>query len=196
MSSLIWSCSLANLPNLYFNKWSFFDAIIDQSIKSRPFYEFGVWKGHSFKYLIKFFKKGYGFDTFSGLPEDWDIGNRIEKASSYSADGNIPKINGGVFFKGNFENTLPLFYSKPRPIASVINFDADLYSSTICALDYSRSVIDKNTILIFDEFIMYENWKENEFKALEQFVFKNKYTYEVIAISFFTKQVAVKIIGI
>ena len=43
---------------------------------------------------------------------------------------------------------------------------------------------------------MYENWKENEFKALEQFVFKNKYTYEVIAISFFTKQVAVKIIGI
>jgi Flp pilus assembly protein TadD len=196
MSSLIWSFSLANLPNLHFNKWSFFDDIIDQSIKSRPFYEFGVFKGHSFKYFMKFFKKGYGFDTFNGLPEDWIVGNRIEKASSYSADGNIPEINGGVFFKGKFEDTLPLFYSKPCPLASVINFDADLYSSTICALDYSRSVIDKNTILIFDEFIMYEKWKEHEFKALEEFVFKNKCTYEVIAISFFTKQVAVKIIGI
>ena len=64
------------------NKNYFFDAIIHQSIRSRPFYEYGVWTASSFKYLIKYFDKGYGFDTFIGLPEDWDLGSHIEKAGS------------------------------------------------------------------------------------------------------------------
>ena len=78
-------------------------------------------------------------------------------------------------------------------MASIINFDADLYSSTICALNYSKSVIDKDTILIFDEFIINESWEQDEFKALNEFCSINQYNYEVIAISFFTKQVAVKL---
>ena len=194
MRSFSWVFSLPNLPQLHFNKWYFFDAIIEQSIPSRPFYEFGVWRASSFKYLMKGFKKGYGFDTFTGLPEDWNIGRCIEKAGSYSADGNVPTIEGGEFIVGTFEDTLPSFYSKPRPMASVINFDADLYSSTICALTFSKAVIDKDTILIFDEFIMHESWEQDEFKALNEFCSINHCGYEVIAISFFTKQVAIKLI--
>ena len=155
----------------------------------RPLYEFGVWRGASFKYLIKTFKKGYGFDTFTGLPEDWHVGNgKYEKAGAYSSNGEIPKIEGGEFIAGKFEDTLPIFFSKPRPLASVINFDADLYSSTICALNQSKSVMDKHTVLIFDELIAHKSWEQNEFKALNDFVIKNKFTYEVLAISFFTKQ--------
>ena len=55
---------------------------------------------------------------------------------------------------------------------------------------------DKDTILIFDEFLMNESWEQDEFKALNEFCAINSYTYEVVAISFFTKQVAVKLIGI
>ncbi len=196
MRSFSWVFSLPNLPNLYFNRWSFFDAIVRQSIRSRPFYEFGVWRGVAFKYLIRSFKKGYGFDTFTGLPEDWDVGNKIEPAGSYTSNGNVPNIKGGEFIVGTFEDTLPIFYSESRPVASVINFDADLYSSTLCALNYSKSVMDKHTILIFDEFIMNESWEQDEFKALNEFSSINNYTYEVLAISFITKQVAVKLIGI
>lgn len=196
MRSFSWAFSLPSLPKLYFNKWSFFDAIIEQSVRSRPFYEFGVWRGASFKYLIKTFKKGYGFDTFTGLPEIWDVGNGFERAGTYSSDGNIPSINGGEFVAGKFEETLPIFFSEPRPLASIINFDADLYSSTFCALNHSKSVIDKHTILIFDEFIIHESWEQDEFKALNEFASKNNCTYEVLAISFFTKQVAVKLIGV
>ena len=43
---------------------------------------------------------------------------------------------------------------------------------------------------------MNNNWEEDEYKALEEFCATNNYTYEVLAISFFTKQVAVKLIGI
>ena len=194
--SLSWAFSLPSLPQLHFDKWYFFDAIIKKSIVSRPFYEFGVWRASSFKYFIKFFKKGYGFDTFTGLPEDWDVGSHIEKKGSYTNEGNVPKIRGGEFIVGKFEDTLPIFFSKSRPIASVINFDADLYSSTICALNFTKSIIDQNTLLIFDEFIMNESWEQDEFKALNEFCYINNYKYEVIAISFFTKQVAVKLISI
>jgi len=194
--SFSWIFSLPNLPELHFNKFYFFDAVVKKSIISKPFYEFGVWRASSFKYLIKIFKKGYGFDTFSGLPEDWDVGSHVEKKGSYTSDGNAPNIKGGEFIVGKFEDTLPVFFSYSRPVASVINFDADLYSSTICALNYSKSVMDKDTILIFDELIINESWEQDEFKALNEFCSINHFSFEVIAISFLTKQVAVKLIGI
>ena len=196
MRSFLWVFSLPNLPELHFNKWCFFDAIIKKSIISKPFYEFGVWRASSFKYLIKSFKKGYGFDTFTGLPEGWNLGDHIEKEGTYTSDGNVPKIRGGEFIVGKFEDTLPVFFAKSRPIASVLNFDADLYSSTICALNYSKVVMDKDTILVFDEFIINERWEQDEYKALNEFCSINNFSYEVIAVSFFTKQVAVKLIGI
>ena len=190
--SFAWVFSLPKLPQLHFNRWALFDHITDLSKKDRPFYEFGVWRGEAFRYLIKTFKKGYGFDTFEGIPEDW----HNEKAGTYSSDGNVPKIKGGKFIVGKFEDTLPGFFAEERPMASIINFDADLYSSTICALNFAKPVIDKDTILIFDEFITNEFWEEDEYKALEEFCVHNSYTYEVLAVSFYTKQVAVKIIGI
>ncbi len=189
--SFSWVFSLPKLPQLHFNRWALFDDIIEQSDKKRPFYEFGVWRGEAFRYLIKTFKKGYGFDTFEGLPEAW----HNEKAGSYSSGGNVPKIDGGEFIVGKFEDTLPGFFAEERPMASIVNFDADLYSSTICALNFAKPVIDKHTILIFDEFIMNKNWEEDEYKAIEEFCSNNDYTYEVLAISFFTKQVALKLVG-
>ena len=196
MRSCSWVFSLPNLPELHFNKFYFFDAIVKKSITSKPFYEFGVFRASSFKYLIKFFKKGYGFDTFTGLPEDWNVGSHIEKKGTYSGDRNVPSIKGGEFIIGKFEDTLPGFFSESRPMASVINFDADLYSSTICALNFSKPVMDKDTILIFDELIINESWEQDEFKALNEFCSINHFSYEVIAISFITKQVAVRLIGI
>ena len=105
----------------------------------------------------------------------------------------MPKINGGEFIVGKFEDTLPKFFSKERPMASLINFDSDLYSSTLCALNNSNKVMDEKTILVFDEFIINNRWEEDEFKALNEFCDNLGFSYEVIAISFFTKQVAVKL---
>mgnify|MGYP001375363524 CR=1 FL=1 len=78
-------------------------------------------------------------------------------------------------------------------MASLINFDADLYSSTLCALNYSNKVIDEKTILVFDEFIMNDNWEQDEFRALNEFCDNLDFSYEVIAVSFFTKQIAIKL---
>ena len=192
MRSFSWVFELPKLPELFYHRWALFDRIVELSKKDRPFYEFGVWRGEAFRYFIKTFKKGFGFDSFEGIPEDWDN----FKAGSYSSDGNIPKINGGEFIVGKFEDTLPGFFAKARPTASIINFDADLYSSTICALKYASPVIDQHTILVFDEFLINPNWENDEHKALEEFCVQNNYEYEVLAVSFFTKQVAVRLIFI
>ena len=75
------------------------------------------------------------------MPESW----HEEKVGTYSSNKKVPKIDGGEFIIGKFEETLPNFFSVSRPMASVINFDADLYSSTLCALNYSNKVIDEKT---------------------------------------------------
>ena len=189
MRSFSWIMGLPTLPKLFFNRWALFDHVMEQSKTDRPFYEFGVWRGDAFKYLVNTFKKGYGFDTFEGLPEAW----HHEKAGSYSSQGNVPQIEGGHFVVGRFEETLEEFFNESRPKASIINFDADLYSSTICALNHAKTVIDEHTLMIFDELIMNYNWEQDEFKALNEFCSNNNCNYEVLAVSFFTKQVAVKL---
>ena len=112
---------------------------------------------------------------------------------SYSSFGSIPKISGGELIAGEFKNTLPEFFSKQKPLASLINFDADLYSSTLCALNYSHKVIDEKTVLIYDEFLMNEKWENDEYKALNEFCDSFNMSYSVIAVCFFSKQVAVKL---
>ena len=188
--SIKWIFSLPKLPKIFFNRWDFYDAVIALAENSRPFYEFGVWNGISFQYLINNFKKGFGFDTFTGLPESW---HDSQPKGAYSSFGSVPKIAGGEFIVGNFEDTLPKFFSKKRPLASLINFDADLYSSTLCALNYSNNIIDEKSILIFDEFLTNDNWEKDEYKALNEFCDSLSISYDVIAVSFYSKQVAIKL---
>ena len=80
-------------------------------------------------------------------------------------------------------------------MASIINLDADLYSSTLSALTHSAPVIDQHTILIFDEFLINSSWEQDEYKALNEFCNQNNLSYDAIAVSYFTKQVAVKLTG-
>ena len=76
-------------------------------------------------------------------------------------------------------------------MASLINFDADLYSSTLCALNYSNKVIDEKSILIFDEFLTNRHWEEDEYKALNEFCDSFRFNYEVLAVSLFSKHIAI-----
>jgi Flp pilus assembly protein TadD len=189
LRSISWLLSLPKFPRLEFNRWGVFDFAIEKSDKSRALYEFGVWMGESFRYLEPHFKKSFGFDTFDGLPEDW---HNIP-SGTYSSFGKIPTIGKGEFIVGEFSKSLPEFFKKKRPMAGLLNFDADLYSSTSSALNHSISVMDEYSILVFDELIINENWEEDEYKALEEFCENSNSSYEVICASLFTKQVVLRL---
>ncbi len=187
--SIAWILSLPNSPSVFFNRWAMYDYAISISEQSRTFYEYGVWMGDSFKYLVPHFSHGFGFDTFQGLPEDWGV---VPKGA-YSSHGRAPNISNSTFVAGEFDESLPKFFAEERELSGLINFDADLFSSTYTALTQSKKIIDEKTILIFDEFIVNQNWEQDEFKALTKFCLENDLVYDILAVSLFTKQVVCKL---
>ena len=128
---------------------------------------------HHLNILLKFLKKAMGLIRSQDCQKIGIQEAILKRTQTYTSDGNVPKIKGGEFIVGKCLRIHYLFSSLDYPqIASVINFDADLYSSTICALNFSmKKVMDKDTILIFDELIIHESWEQDEFKALNDNLF-------------------------
>jgi hypothetical protein len=129
--------------------------------------EFGVYQGATVRYWSKLLRnpdsKLHGFDSFEGLPEVWtDAAGR----GHFSTNGTIPTVDDPrvKFFKGWFDQTLPA-YQVPDHEVLVLNFDADLYSSTKCALDRMSNYIVPGTYLYFDEF----SDLQHEFRAFVEF---------------------------
>ena len=153
--------------------------------------EFGVRHGNSIRQLAALTKQSvHGFDSFEGLPEAW----HDEGKGSYSTKGVIPKVPENVtLHKGWFDQTLPQFLAKYEEPVRLINIDCDIYSSTKTVLDLLAPRIHKGTVIIFDEYIGNQHWREDEFKAFQEAVKANHSQYEYLAFSFFTKQVVVKI---
>jgi tetratricopeptide (TPR) repeat protein len=154
--------------------------------------EFGVRHGNSIRQLATLSNQAvHGFDSFEGLPEAW----HDEGKGSYSTKGVIPKVPVNVtLHKGWFDETLPQFLAKNDEPIRLINIDCDIYSSTKTILDLLAPRIHKGTVIIFDEYIGNQHWREDEFKAFQEAVKANHWQYEYLAFSFFTKQVVVKIV--
>ena len=105
--SIKWVFSLPNLPKIFFNRLEFFDAIIPLTEISRPFYEFGVWNGESFKYLINSYKKGFGFDTFDmSLRAGVEIYHVLKKRLKEKKLGTNVGDEGG--FAPNFKSSIEI----------------------------------------------------------------------------------------
>jgi len=127
------ACFLERLAWLYhFSKWfkdhnacvehagrrSLWQMLFDSfELQSNPFtyLEFGVYQGYSIQWWAERSQNAetrfIGFDTFTGLPEDWDS---IRPKGTFDAGGNIPKINDErvSFEVGLFQDTLEPFIAK------------------------------------------------------------------------------------
>lgn len=161
----------------YQKRYDLYEYIIQSEKLSKIYFiEFGVAKGHSFKWWVNKIKdkdsKFVGFDTFSGLPEDWGH----FKKGDMSAKEAFPDIddNRCQFVKGIFQATIPAFLKDFKThLRKVIHIDADLYNSTLFALTIIGPYLNKNDLLIFDEF----NVPLHEFKAFTEFI--NSYYVKV-----------------
>ena len=101
----------------------------------------------------------HGFDSFEGLPTDSIL---THPAGHFSTHGKVPEIADErvAFFKRWFEDTLP-GYTLPSHEVLVVNIDADLYSSTVTALDAVKQRLLPGSFLYFDEF----NRRADEMRA-------------------------------
>jgi len=157
------------------------------------FLEFGVYNGASINILSKLKpdKVFHGFDTFTGLPEDWDMGHKKIRAGSFSLE-RLPEVEKNVILhKGLFDKSITEWMKKYKEKISFINIDCDLYSSTKTVLEKLNSQIVKNTIIRFDDLLPsplrpYPNWQQGEWRALSEWV--EQFRREIVPISRSWKQ--------
>jgi O-methyltransferase len=159
--------------------------------------EFGVYKGNSIKAFSSINthlnSRFVGFDTFTGLPEDWVELTKKVKKKTFDMGGESPQSDDTrvLFVPGLFQNTLPKFidnYNSKNQL--VIHNDSDLYSSTLYMLTCLSNIIIPGTIIIFDEFYSVMH----EFRALEDYCISYMCNYAVIAATHSHIQIAIKIL--
>jgi hypothetical protein len=144
--------------------------------------EFGVAEGESFRNFVQQNSNSnsrfYGFDTFTGLPEDFGV----YKKGKFNTNNAVPLIPDSrvKFYQGLFQQTVPGFLlelnNKQR---NVIMMDADLYSATLYALTAIAPFLKKGDIIFFDEFAV----PTHEFKAFYDFTQSYYINLELIAAS-------------
>jgi len=155
--------------------------------------EFGVADGDSFRWWVNNNNHSdscfAGFDTFSGLPENWGP----FKKGDMSTNNQIPQINDKrcKFYEGLFQQTLPEFVKNfDFTNRTVIHMDADLFSSTLYVLTSLAPYLKKDDIIFFDEF----NVPMHEFFAFDIFVNSYYIKYEIIGAINNFYQIALKIV--
>ena len=170
-------------PRRYQHRDQVFEVLASRIRDERVLYlEFGVFKGMTMRWWARALKNPesnlHGFDSFEGLPEDYDdIGGRYVKGW-FSTGGQIPQIDDSrvKFFKGWFEDTLP-GYSLPEYDVLVINLDADLYSSTIYVLRMLKDRIQAGTYIYLDDM----SRPDHEPRAFEEFIAESELKFKPLA---------------
>jgi len=147
--------------------------------------EFGVWEGKSINLVAAMVPNVtvYGFDSFLGLPEDW--AGWSEPKGTFNINGELPKVRPNVsLIKGLFKDSLPVWLKNNKDFFSLLIIDCDIYSSTKEVFDnIGINQIKEGTIILFDEYFGYINWREHEFKAWQEFVKKHNIEYKYLAIN-------------
>lgn len=159
-----------------------FSVVARQVCRQKVLYlEFGVFKGKSMRYWSENLKhpesKLHGFDSFQGLPEDFDVNGRYPKGA-FNVEGQLPQIHDDrvQFFKGWFDQVLPK-YSLPEHNVLIVTLDADLYSSTIYVLRYLCPYIKPGTYLYFDDM----SRPDHEPKAFAEFMEESGLQFRVVS---------------
>ena len=135
--------------------------------------EFGVFQGDSLKQLVAAFGPPViGYDSFEGLPEDWERGpGRALPAGFFRC--RPPAIDGAELVIGRFAETAARDLSSRRRPIRFAHIDSDLYASGVTALAAMKPWLQPGTVLLFDELIAFEtsayrNWREGEWRALAE----------------------------
>jgi O-methyltransferase len=153
------------------DRFELYDLVSSEVIRDMSFdyLEFGVFRGESIRHVSSHNKhpdaRFWGFDSFEGLPSDWNDKN---PKGTFDVGGQPPSIDDQrvSFVKGWFDWSLPMFLRDYRPQERLwIHVDGDLYGSAMQVLALLNPHIRSGTVVIFDEI---EDLL-HEFKALCDF---------------------------
>jgi hypothetical protein len=184
--------------SIFENKYELFEFLVKNSDLQGDidYLEFGVASGDSLRWWAHNNKaissRFIGFDTFTGLPEDW---GKVKKGT-FSTGGKTPKLNDErvSYVVGLFQETLRNFLQvSSLHRKKVIHLDADLYSSTHFVLACLSNQLRKGDILILDDFAKWRT-TNHVFRAFCDFVSSFKLQYQFLGASNHFEQVAIEVV--
>jgi predicted O-methyltransferase YrrM len=149
--------------------------------------EFGVFAGTTarcIRYHLPEEYKMYGFDSFVGLPENWE--NAGCDAGHFTRDGIIPdNLDGVEIHKGWFTDSIPKYLEEHQEPIGLIHIDCDLYSSTMDVLTGLNDLIVPGTILVFDEWMYRDElgrcFIDSEQRAFYDWIFRYDRFHKLIS---------------
>ncbi len=161
------------------------------------FLEFGVAEGNSLRKFCKFNtnpeSRFFGFDTFEGLPEDWDSGWGTIRKGSYTTNGIIPEFPDSrvSIIKGYYQDVLDDFLNSYTPSGKmIIHLDCDLYSSALYVLTKCDVFRKLNPLILMDDF----SSPNHMFRAFNDYTKSYIVSYDYVASAgSYYHQVCVKI---
>lgn len=155
--------------------------------------EFGVATGRTLNHFARLLpeKTVYGFDGFTGLPEDWT--SRMRKG--FFARRSLPWVRKNCqLVVGWFSDTLPGFAKQHTQPLALLHIDSDLYSSAVTILAELHQQIVPGTVIVFDEYINYPGWQLDEFRAWKEYVARHQVKYKYIGRVSRHQKVAIRVV--
>ena len=159
--------------------------------------EFGVYSGSTIRALASLFgqqQKIFGFDSFEGLPENWQ---GLSGKGAFSANKVLPEVPSNVaLIVGWFEETLPRWVKEHEgETFRFIHIDCDIYSSTRTIFDRCKKLIGPGTVIQFDEYFNYPYWEQHEHRAFQEFIAETQLAYRYVGMVRDHQQVLVQMLG-
>ena len=155
--------------------------------------DLGVWIGWSTRLISDASDRTvYGFDTFEGLVEDWQIDDqavikrgtfsltepfaqRFIRDTGVSLHDGVPDALGRKvqFIKGStYETLAPFLADRPAAPIRLFHMDLDTYESCLHALETCKDHFIEGSILVFDEYLVTNG------EMLAFYEFQSKYELE------------------
>lgn len=150
--------------------------------------EFGVYKGHSLGVIADVCKTlpnvaVCGFDSFEGLPHDWD--HTVCKKGTFSTGGVIPDVPGTKIYPGWFDATITQYLQDyPEIPIGLLHLDADLYSSTKTILWGLNHLIQKGTVIVCDEWTYNAHEKRDDQEQKAFLEWASEFNRDVLKIDY------------
>jgi hypothetical protein len=166
-----WCRTNIPLDRVFDNKFDMYRLVVDSYglNDAIDYLEFGVYRGKTLNWWVTNVTapsaQFVGFDTFTGLPEDWTA--KLRKGA-YSTQGQLPAISDDrvAYEIGLFQDTLgPFLQKNSLERRLVVHIDSDLYSSALYVLTAIASRLKRDDILLLDEV----SAVTHEFRALLDF---------------------------
>lgn len=154
-------------------------------VPNGTFGQFGVYKGESAAWMLSHNCDSlYLYDSFEGLPEDW---NSQFTKGHFKCDVPVFSDPRVKIVKGLFEDTVDKFNNIEF---GLVHVDCDLYSATKTVLNNIK--IFKDQIIVFDEMYNIAGADKHEQKAFLEWVVEREITYDALAKTSYS-QVIIKI---